>query len=76
MEKNQEKQFQCTGDCLKCSPVQRQYCSSQIAYNNLKALERLEVCVEDISKKIEMMEIEDAPLINPMKETTQEGDGV
>lgn len=76
MDKNQEKQFQCTGDCLHCSPVQRQYCSSQIAYNNLKTLERLEERLEAIDKKIESMEAEETPLINPTKETTQEGDGV
>lgn len=77
MEKpREEKQvFRCTGDCLQCSPVQRQYCSSQLAYNNLKVLERLEERLDVLSEQLESMDMEEAPLINPIRDHAQEGDG-
>jgi len=41
------KKFSCSGDCMKCQPVQWQYCAAQHAHNVLKnqqsIVERLEL---------------------------------
>lgn len=77
-QQEQKQQFQCTGDCLNCIPVQRQYCAAQNAYNNMRALERIErrmATIEehfvDISKKILS---EETRVFNPNKETAEKGD--
>ena len=77
-QQQEQKQFQCTGDCLNCIPVQRQYCAAQNAYNNMRALERIEqrmAAMEehfaDIGKKILS---EETRVFNPNKEIAEKGD--
>ena len=62
----------CTGDCMKCPPFQRQYCASQIAYNNMglvsslvELVKSLSDDVKTLSKKIETQESHE--LINPIE---------
>lgn len=77
-QQQEQKQFQCTGDCLNCIPVQRQYCAAQNAYNNMRTLERIEqrmATIEehfaDIGKK---MLSEEMKVFNPNKEIAEKGD--
>lgn len=80
MAQQEQQQFQCTGDCLNCIPVQRQYCAAQNAYNNMRALERIEQHIAtieqhyaEISKK---MLSEETRVFNPNETTiAQDGDG-
>lgn len=62
----------CTGNCMNCTLFQRQYCASQIGYNNMGLIERLMDKVSELGRKIEAMQSNEA-LINPI---TQEGSGV
>ena len=55
----------CTGDCMKCTLFQRQYCASQIGYNNMGLIERLMAKVESLGEKIEAMQSNEA-LIYPI----------
>lgn len=81
----EQQQFKCSGDCLKCSPIQRQYCSSQFTYNTMRMVENLS---EEVSKvitamaemkvKIEAIQGNEALLFDPMEHSTeiaQSGDG-
>ena len=74
MEQTQQQhQFQCTGDCLKCSPAQRQYCASQHVYDTLRILEHMEQQIIGIEKKISAIQDSEAMLFDP--NIAQEGDG-
>lgn len=71
MEENQN-QFKCTGNCMKCLPVQRAYCASQHAYSNMKVLDAMMGIVIDmqgdikaISEKIEAMQNNEAMIFAP-----------
>ena len=62
----------CTGNCMQCNIMQRQYCSSQITYNNMKMMERMSEQLSElrdelraIKEKAEHDEIES--LINPIE---------
>ena len=62
----------CTGDCRKCFPMQRAYCSSQIAYNNMRMLETLSQSlaalsseVKDLDKKVDTITNSEGLLFNP-----------
>lgn len=62
----------CTGNCMQCNIMQRQYCSSQITYNNMKMMERMSEQLNElrdelraIKEKAEHDEIES--LINPIE---------
>ena len=84
MEEN--KGYKCTGDCLKCSPVQRQYCASQIAYNNMNLLSEIMDSVDEmkksnetmrseidaLGKKIEAIQNSEVELINPIEYEEEE----
>ena len=50
---NEQKQFQCTGDCLRCMAVQRQYCASQHSYNNMRMIERMQESINALSASME-----------------------
>lgn len=65
----------CTGNCMDCNLYQRQYCSSQIAYNNMgilggivTSIEALAGKVADLSEKIAVIQCNDTALINPIEE--------
>ena len=62
--------FKCTGDCMKCTPIQRAYCSAQISYNTMRM-------VEDLKEKIEAIQSSEAHVFDPTiaEETAQKGDG-
>ena len=61
-----EVKNQCSGDCRSCHPVQRIYCSSQIAYNNMRMLEALQGEMESLKQEIASMRgSDDDGLINP-----------
>ena len=78
MEQNnqqQQQQFKCSGDCLKCLPVQRQYCASQFTYNTMRMVESLQNTlitmqgtVEDLKTKIEAIQSNEASVFDPTKD--------
>lgn len=51
-QNNEQQQFQCTGDCLKCMPVQRQYCASQHAYSSMRILQAITESLESMKGSI------------------------
>lgn len=62
----------CTGDCRRCFPMQRAYCASQIAYNNMKLLESLMLSLNSLSQgmhklneKVEAFNNSEVMLFNP-----------
>ena len=59
---------QCDGNCMGCTMFQRQYCASQIAYNNMGLLSELRDKMDDLKKKIESIQNNEASLINPIEE--------
>lgn len=78
-QQTQQQEGRCTGDCKKCMPWQRVYCSSQIAYNNMRMLEALaegqaalERNVKNLSEKVEAIMNAEGMLIEPAGE--QQGD--
>ena len=88
MEQNQN-QFKCSGDCLRCSPAQRAYCASQHSYSNMKVLDmvmqtvtEMKGTMEEMRVKIEAIQNNEASVFDPTKETVtttdiaQEGVGV
>lgn len=48
----ENKQFQCTGDCLKCLSVQRQYCASQNAYNTMRMMQDMFKMIDSLSGRV------------------------
>lgn len=75
----EQQQFRCTGDCLNCIPVQRQYCAAQNAYNNMRALERIEQHITTIEQHFanisqKMQQSEETQVFNP-NEIAQEWEG-
>ena len=53
---------------MGCTVFQRQYCASQIAYNNMGLLSELRDEMDDLKKKIESIQNNEASLINPIEE--------
>lgn len=58
----------CTGDCKRCSMVQRGYCASQIAYNNMLILNELRNNMKLLANKMDAMQ-GDAELVAPASKT-------
>lgn len=52
---NEQQQFKCPGNCLKCLPAQRQYCASQHAYSNMIVLDKVMETLTDMKAQIETM---------------------
>lgn len=68
-------QGQCTGNCMNCNIMQRQYCASQISYNNMNMMGQMAIALEALSQKFDLLEEkidkkEETALINPI-ETAQ-----
>ena len=63
-----ETKSQCTGNCMACTVFQRQYCASQIAYNNMGLLSDLMGEIALIKEKIEAIQNNEGTLINPIEE--------
>lgn len=80
MAEIENKQTQhCSGNCMKCSPFQRAYCSSQLAYSNMRMLELVEQNIETmqgqmakLAEKVEAMQNNEAMLICPTSEPKEE----
>ena len=75
MEQTQQ-QFQCTGDCLKCIPVQRQYCASQHTYQSLRIIQNMQETVtvmactiEELKEKINAIQANEALVFDPSNES-------
>ena len=80
-----ENQSRCTGNCMACTILQRQYCASQLAYSNMRMLEQMQQEIVKIEEKIEAMQNNEATLFYPTltedtpdipSNTAQEGAGV
>lgn len=70
----EEVKNHCSGDCRKCHPVQRMYCSTQIGYNNMKMLEEMREEIVSLKQEIASMKSSEVEvLFNP---TAQEGEAV
>lgn len=57
-QSQQTEQFQCTGDCLRCSKEQRAYCACQHTYNSMRVMERLAqrmTVIEDHFREVKEM---------------------
>jgi len=79
MEKQNQQQFKCSGNCLQCLPAQRAYCASQHAYSNMKVLDTMMGIVIELkddlkmlSDKIDAIQNNEASIFDP---NAQEGDG-
>lgn len=55
----------CTGNCMNCIPLQRGFCASQLAYNNMRAIEALSKEISSLGKKMESIQSNEALLFNP-----------
>lgn len=71
---------QCSGNCKQCNLFQRQYCASQLALTNMRMQERMmqqlqkmQMHLDDIDRKVEAMQNSEASLIEP--NIAQQGDG-
>ena len=81
MEKKEQNQFKCSGNCLNCLPAQRAYCASQHAYSNMTVLDKImnivismQDDIKTLSEKIEAIQNNEANIFDP-NEKAQEGDG-
>lgn len=61
----------CTGDCMACSVIQRGYCSSQLAYNNMQLIGALVEKVNTLTEKVNSMQ-GDTELVAPMQKEKAE----
>ena len=74
MEKKDKNK--CSGDCLRCFPMQRQYCAAQLSYNTMRMMEVMQGTIEEMKVKIEAIQGNEASLFNPTEEDkAQSGDG-
>lgn len=72
---NKKQESRCNGNCMGCNPFQRQFCASQLSYNNMRMIEQLAQLVDKIEGKIEALQNNEALLIDPLVDTAQKGDG-
>lgn len=82
MDKKEQKQFQCSGDCLQCLPVQRQYCAAQHAYHNMRLLQGMQESfdaiaadLKELKSKVASIQDNEALVFNPNDDISQDGDG-
>lgn len=57
----EQKQFQCLGDCLNCRPsserkVQWQYCAAQFTYNSMRMLQSMQESIKALGNSISVLE--------------------
>ena len=76
---DENKNFQCSGDCLKCHANQRAYCASQFTYNSMRMIERMQETldsmqgtIDELKLKIEAIQGNEASLFDPTKEGMSE----
>lgn len=77
-ENTKQQGYTCTGDCLRCSQAQRQYCASQFTFNNMQMLESLSQSVlalandvKNLNEKIEVITNTESMLFNPSAQTEE-----
>lgn len=73
-----EQKQGCTGDCRACTVIQRGYCASQLAYNNMGLISTLTGMIKAAQDEIKALAarldaIQDGELKEPKK--AQKGDG-
>ena len=78
MPAENQTQFKCSGDCLRCTPIQRQYCASQFTYNSMRMIESMQNTlsamqgtIDEIVVKIEAIQGNEASLFDPTEENTE-----
>ena len=77
-----QQQSRCTGNCMACSILQRQYCASQLAYSNMRMLEQIQGEIASLQQnckalceKVDAIQNSEAMLIDPMEETDAHATG-
>lgn len=73
----------CNGNCMMCSVMQRQYCSTQIAYNTMRMLEQLpellskmQDSIKDVQESVRILSGDGIEILKPIKtDIAQEGSG-
>lgn len=68
MDENTSQRNVCTGDCKVCSIIQRGYCASQIAYNNMLMIKSVGDDIKALKEKITSLQ-GDAELVAPDSST-------
>ena len=75
MEQEQKQQFRCTGDCLNCPRVQREYCASQKTLENQRMLVAMQETLKtmtgtiaELSEKINAIQDNEAMVFAPASE--------
>lgn len=74
----ENKNFQCSGDCLQCHANQRAYCASQFTYNSMRMIERMQETlasmqgtVEELKVKIDAIQNNEAYIFDPTKQSNE-----
>ena len=58
----------CNGKCINCPTVQREFCASQLAYNNMRMIESLMQEIGSLKETITNLQKDnETELINPVK---------
>lgn len=60
---------------MACMVIQRQFCAAQLAYNNMKALEKLTGEIQALESKVAALQSDETALFNPNGDKAQIGDG-
>ncbi len=80
----EQKKFQCGGDCLNCRAVndrkiQWQYCAAQFTYNSMRMLEsmqgalaEMQGAVKELAVKIDAIQNSEGEVLNPSGATQGE----
>lgn len=73
-QNNQQQQFQCSGDCMKCNPLQRQYCAAQWSLNSMRmlaamqqSLAAMQGTVDEMRAKLDAIQGSESSLFDPTK---------
>lgn len=70
----EQKQFQCSGDCLKCHPNQRQYCACQHSYNCMRMVEELSNRVSVLEGKVDALKASDEGIVSMLAESEEKSE--
>ena len=65
-------EMKCTGNCMQCNIMQRQYCSAQITYNNMRMMEKLSEQLKEMQDELKSIkekaeQDKEGELINPVE---------
>ena len=68
----EQKKFQCGGDCLNDRKIQWQYCAAQFTYNSMRMLEsmqgalaEMQGAVKELAAKIDAIQNSEAEVLAP-----------